>query len=87
LEKNSLHYFTSSPNFKKFIKVAIRPLPPDKPAEDISNSLEGLGFSVINVRQMAATRTAPNGQTHVEPLFLFPVILTRNKISRSIQAE
>jgi hypothetical protein len=32
------------------------------PAEDISNSLENLGFNVINLRQMMATRTAPNGQ-------------------------
>jgi hypothetical protein len=35
-------------------------------------------FSVINVRQMRATRRAPNRQTHVEPLPLFLVALTRN---------
>jgi hypothetical protein len=37
------------------------------PGEDISNSLEDLGFNVINVRQMTATQTAPNEQTHMKP--------------------
>jgi hypothetical protein len=88
LEKNNLQYFTSSPNFEKPIKAVIRHLPPDTPEEDISNSLEGLGFNVTNVRQMAATRTAPNGQIHVETLSLFIVTLkSRNKISRDIQAK
>jgi hypothetical protein len=48
------------------------------PVEDISNSLEDLGLNANNVRQMMATQTAPNGQTHVEPLPLFLVTLTRN---------
>jgi hypothetical protein len=55
------------------------------PVEDISSSLEDLGFNVIDMRQITAIRTVPNGQTHVEPLPLFPVTLTR-KI-RDIQAE
>jgi hypothetical protein len=50
LEKHNLHYFTFSPNFEKSIKAVNRRLLPDEPAEDISNSLEDLGFSVINVR-------------------------------------
>jgi hypothetical protein len=41
LEKNILQYFTFSPNSEKPIKAVIRHLPPDKPAEDNSNSLEG----------------------------------------------
>jgi hypothetical protein len=78
LAKNNLRYFTFSPNSEKPVKVVIRHLPPDTPAEDISNSLEILGFNVINVWQMTAVRRAPHGQTHVEPLPLFLVALTRN---------
>jgi hypothetical protein len=48
------------------------------PEEVISNSLEDLSFNVFNVRQMTAIQTAPNGQTHVEPLPLFLVTLTSN---------
>jgi hypothetical protein len=47
------------------------------PVEDISNSLEDLGFNV-NVKQMTATQIAPNGQNHMEPFPLFLVTLTRN---------
>jgi hypothetical protein len=50
LEKHNLHYFTFSPNSEKSIEAVIRHLPPDTPAEDISNSLEDVGFNVINVR-------------------------------------
>jgi hypothetical protein len=42
------------------IKAVIRHIPPDTPAEDISNNLENLVFNVINVRQMTASRTAAN---------------------------
>jgi hypothetical protein len=64
LEKNNLQYFTFPPNSEKPIKAVIRHLPPNTPEEFISNSLEGLGFSVINVRQLTANRRAPNGQLH-----------------------
>jgi hypothetical protein len=84
LDENNLHYFTFSPNSEKPIKAAIRHLPPDTPAEDISNSLEGLCFNIINVRKMEATRTEPNGQTHAEALPLFLVTLTRNIKPRAI---
>jgi hypothetical protein len=50
LEKNNLHYFNFSHNSEKPIKAVIRHLPPDPQVEDISNSLEELGFNVINVR-------------------------------------
>jgi hypothetical protein len=62
--KNNLQHFTFSPNYEKPIKAVIRHLPPDTPAEDISNSVEELGFNVINVRQMTTTQRAPIGQTH-----------------------
>jgi hypothetical protein len=50
LDKSNLHYFTFSPNSEKPIKAVVCNLPPDMQAEDISNSLEDLGFNVINVR-------------------------------------
>jgi hypothetical protein len=57
-----------------------QPTRPDTPFEVISNNLE----DVINVRQMTATRTEPNGQIHVESLTLFSVTLTRNVKSQEI---
>jgi hypothetical protein len=84
LEKNNLQYFTFPPNSKKPVRVIIRHLTPYTPAEDISNSLEGFGFSVINVRQLTTNRRAPNGQTHLEKLPLFLVILRRNVKSQEI---
>jgi hypothetical protein len=60
LEKNNLQYFTYSPKSEKPIKAVIRHLPRDTPAEDISNSLENLGFNVINVRQLTTNRRTPN---------------------------
>jgi hypothetical protein len=84
LEENNLQYFTFSPKSEKPIKAVICHIPPDTPAEDISNSLQGLGFNIINVRQLMANRTAPNGQTYVETLPLFLIILTRNIKSQEI---
>jgi hypothetical protein len=76
LEKNNLRYFTFLPNSKKPIEAVICHLPPDMPAEDISSALKNLGSDIM--RQMMATRTAPNRQTHMEPLLLFLITLTRN---------
>jgi hypothetical protein len=84
LEKNNLPYFTFSPNSEKPIKAVMRHLPPDTPAEEISNSLEGLGFSVINVRQMAANLRAFHGKAYVETLPLFLITLTGNLKSQKI---
>jgi hypothetical protein len=79
LQKNNLHYFTFSPNSEKPNKEIIRHLPPDTTVEVTSNSFGILRFNIINVRQIVATRKAPNGQTHVGPIPLFLVTLTRNK--------
>jgi hypothetical protein len=84
LEKNNLHYFSFSPNSEMLIKAVIRHLPPNTPAEDISDSLEDSGFNVINVWQTTATRIATNGQTHVDALPLVLVTLTRNIKSQAI---
>jgi hypothetical protein len=54
------------------------------PAEDISSSLKGLGFNIIDVRQMTATETPPNSLTHVEPLPLFLVTLNSNNIKSQV---
>jgi hypothetical protein len=83
LEENNLQYFTFSPNSEKRMKAVMRHLPPDTPA-DVSNSLEGLGFNVINVRQLTTIRRAPNVQTHLETLPLFLVTLIRNAKSQEI---
>jgi hypothetical protein len=83
-EKNNLHYFTFSPNSEKPIQAVIHHLPPDMPAEDISNSLEDFVFNVIKVRQLTGNRIAPNGQIYMETLPLLHVTLTRNVKSREI---
>jgi hypothetical protein len=62
----------------------MRHLLPDTPAEDICNSLEGLGFNIINVRQLTTNRRAQIGQTYAENLPLFFVTLTRNVKSQEI---
>jgi hypothetical protein len=41
------------------IKVAIRHLPHNIPAEDIYDGLVSLGFDVVSVKQMPATRRSP----------------------------
>jgi hypothetical protein len=83
LEKNNHQYFTFSPNSEKPIKVVISHLPPATPAEDISNSLENLGFNIINVRQLTTNRRAPNSQIYVENLPLFLVTLTRQRTMKT----
>jgi hypothetical protein len=85
LEKNNVPYFTFFTNSEKPIKAVIRHFLPDTPEEDISTSLEDLGFNVVNV---TTTPTAPNGQTQVESLALFLLTLTGNiKSQRDIQTE
>jgi hypothetical protein len=84
LDKNNLQYFTFSPNSEKPNKAVIRHLPPYTAAEDISNSVEGLGFNVINMKQLTTNRRAPNGQIYVETLPPFLVTLTGNVKSQEI---
>jgi hypothetical protein len=60
LEKSNRHYFTFSSNSENPIKAVIPHPPADTPAEDIFNSLEGLGFDVINVRQRTSLRKVLN---------------------------
>jgi predicted 3-demethylubiquinone-9 3-methyltransferase (glyoxalase superfamily) len=81
IEKNNLHYITFFPNSETPIKAVIRHLPPDTPAEDNSNSVEDLGFNVINVKQMTVTQRAPNEQSHVELPSLFTNITSQETFS------
>jgi hypothetical protein len=74
LEQNTFH-----PKSEKPIKAVFRHLPGDTPAEDISNELVALGFSVISVRQMTASRQLPQGGTQIVNFSLFLVTLARNQ--------
>jgi hypothetical protein len=64
LEKNNLHYFIFSKNSEKPIKEAIHHLPPDTPVEDISSSLDDLGFNVTNMRQMSHSKSTQQPNPH-----------------------
>jgi hypothetical protein len=76
LEGNNLHYFTFSPNSENPIKVVTVTFPQTRQRKIIPTTL-GTSLQRQDVA-MAATRTAPNGQAHVETLSLFLVTLTRN---------
>jgi hypothetical protein len=83
LESKHLNYYTFFPKSEKPIKAVIRHLLHDTPAEDISNSLNDLGFDVINVKQMTSKKTDPQGRSEVNlPLFL--VTLPRTEKSQQI---
>jgi hypothetical protein len=50
------------------MKAVIRHLPHNTHAEDISDGLLSLGFDVISVKQMTATRRSPyDGPTTINP--------------------
>jgi hypothetical protein len=50
---------TELPKSEKPMKVVIRHLPHNTPAEDISNRLVSLGFDVISAKQMTANHRSP----------------------------
>jgi hypothetical protein len=53
-----LHYFTFHHKSEKSVKAVTRHLPIDTPAEDVSNGLQDLGYSVFSVKQMTEVRAA-----------------------------
>jgi hypothetical protein len=57
--------------------VLIRHLPHNTPAEDISDGLVSLGFDVVSVKQMTATRGSPPEESKIINLSLFLVTLPR----------
>jgi hypothetical protein len=83
-DKNHLNYFTFHPKSQKPIKAVIRHLPIDTPAEDISNGLQDLGYSVLSVKQMTASRPSPEGGNYTLNLPLFLVTLPKDAKSPEI---
>jgi hypothetical protein len=60
----------------------IRHLPLNTPAEDISDGLVSLGFDVVSVKQMTATRRSPPEKSKITNLPLFLVTLPRTAKSQ-----
>jgi len=56
LDARKIPCYTFRPKSLKLMKAVIRQLPGDTLAEDISNELVALGYSVISAPQMTATR-------------------------------
>lgn len=54
------HYYTFHPKSEKAVKAVIRHLPDDTLAENISNALAAVRFSVVSVSQMMANRPEPH---------------------------
>jgi hypothetical protein len=75
-DSQNLSYY-SFPKSEKPIKVVIRHLPYNTPAEDISDGLVSLGFDVVSVQQMIATRRSPPEEYRIINLPLFLVTLPR----------
>ena len=84
LEASKLPHFTFFPKAEKPIKAVIRHLPPNTPAEDISEGLTTLGFDVVSVKQMTSTRGSPSEERTVRNLPLFLITLSRSDKSQEI---
>jgi hypothetical protein len=84
LDGRNLPYYIYHPKSLKSVKVVIIHLPGDTSAEDISNELMALGFSVDSVRQKTASRSQPQGGTKFVNLPLFLVSLNRKGKSPKI---
>jgi hypothetical protein len=71
-DADNLSYYTFYPKSEKSMNAVICHLPHNTPAEDISDGLVSLGFDVISVKQMIATRrSSTDGSTTINlPLFL-----------------
>jgi hypothetical protein len=81
---SNLYYYSFFPKFKKPIKAVIRHLPPNTPAEDISDGLVNRGFDVISVKQMTTTCRSPTEGATTKPLPLFLLTLPRTAKSQEI---
>jgi hypothetical protein len=58
-DANNLSYYEFYPKSEEPMKAVIRHLPHNTATEDISHGLVSLGFEVIRVKQMTATRRSP----------------------------
>jgi hypothetical protein len=84
LENNNLSYFTFFPKSEKPIKAVVRHLPSDTPAQDITDGLVDLGFDIISVRQMSASRRSTSEGSVPQNLPLFLITLPRTEKSQEI---
>jgi hypothetical protein len=83
-DSQNLSYSSFFPKSEKPIKAVIRHLPLNTPAEDISDGLVSLGFDVVSVKQMTATRRSPPEESKIIYLPLFLVTLPRTAKSQEI---
>jgi hypothetical protein len=61
-DSQNLSYYSFFQKSEKPIKAAIRHMRQGTPAEDISDGLMSLGFDVVSLKQMTATRlSTPEG--------------------------
>jgi hypothetical protein len=58
-DSQNLSNYSFFPKSEKPIKAVIRHLPLNTPPEDISDGLVSLGFDIVSVKQMIATRRSP----------------------------
>jgi hypothetical protein len=84
LEKNNLSYCTFLPKSEKPIEVVIRHLPSNTPAQDISDGLVDLGFDIISVKQMSASRRSTSEGSVPQNLPVFLITLPRTLKSKEI---
>jgi hypothetical protein len=82
-DAHNLSYY-SYPKSEKPMKVVIRHLPHNTPAEDIFDGLVSLGFDIISVKQMTATRRSPSDGSTTINLPLFLITLPRTTKSQEI---
>jgi hypothetical protein len=83
-EGNNLFFYTFIPKSEKPIKAVIRHLPLNNPAEYICDGLVSLGFDVVSVKQMTATRRSPPEVSKIINLPLFIITLLRTAKSKEI---
>jgi hypothetical protein len=81
---NNLSFYSFYPKSQKPIKAVIRHLPPNTPAEDISDGLVNRGFDVISVKQMTSTRRSSSEGETTRNLPLFLITLPRTAKSQEI---
>jgi hypothetical protein len=86
LENRNLPYFTYHPKSLRPVKAVIQHLPGDTPAEDLLDELV-LGFSVISVRQLTATKQQPQGGNQIVNLPLFLVTRPQREVTGYIHSD
>jgi hypothetical protein len=84
LDALNLPYFTYHSKSLKPVKAVIRHLPGDTPGEENSNELVALGFNIIIVRQITASRRLPTHKHLSLSPSLFMVTLAGNEKSPEI---